>query len=537
MNRKGTPSDPAHKESSAAKPSSHRSHCATHLVSREAPAGRGLTRRQFVQAGAAGVGLMASPLIIHGATQNTTVATRPFGRTEFQVTTMGLGGQASLQWTPKDVDPVPIIVDACRRGVNYFDTSNVYDDSQLNYGKAFRQLGLVPGLPNYSEAKRRRVFLASKTMLRMAKGYMPRSAPKAEGTQGPRGSTAVDDLKRTLAQVFGDENGRYSDDAYIDLYQIHNLNFMEEVEAIYTGFEKPDPSARHIGALAALRDYRDGTNLTGLNPREERRVRHIGITGHYSSPVLMECIQRDEDNILDAMLVSINANDHLYFNHQYNALPIAAAKGMGVIGMKVFADGVMFGRKAEWSHLNPNVIRAVGSEKLPSAPLVQYALSVPGISTAIIGIGQIDKDPAQCQLQQNLAAAQFEAPLDDKERRSVEQLAASVLEGRTNYFQLPAKPLGPPRDTKVEQNVLDGQRRVRLAWQTAYAADAPIDHYSIHRDGQEISSVPHRPQLTKTPFTFEESLTDRTAHTFTVVSVDKQGRTAKTEPLRVAAVS
>jgi len=42
------------------------------------------------------------------------------------------------------------------------------------------------------------VFLASKTMLRMAKGYMSRSAPKAEGTQGPRGSTAVDDLRRTL---------------------------------------------------------------------------------------------------------------------------------------------------------------------------------------------------------------------------------------------------------------------------------------------------------------------------------------------------
>jgi aryl-alcohol dehydrogenase-like predicted oxidoreductase len=42
---------------------------------------------------------------------------RMFGKTGFEVTTFGLGGQASLQWTPDDVDPVSIILKAFDAGV------------------------------------------------------------------------------------------------------------------------------------------------------------------------------------------------------------------------------------------------------------------------------------------------------------------------------------------------------------------------------------------------------------------------------------
>jgi aryl-alcohol dehydrogenase-like predicted oxidoreductase len=95
---------------------------------------------------------------------------RTFGRIGFQVTTLGLGGQASIQWTPENVDPVAIIEKAYRLGVNYFDTSNVYGPSQVNYGKAFRNLGLVPGTPGYDPSRRKAIFLTSKTMLRFGKG-------------------------------------------------------------------------------------------------------------------------------------------------------------------------------------------------------------------------------------------------------------------------------------------------------------------------------------------------------------------------------
>ncbi|MFW6171661.1 MAG: hypothetical protein ACODAD_14320, partial [Planctomycetota bacterium] len=171
-----------------------------------------------------------------------------------------------------------------------------------------------------------------------------------------------------------------------------------------------------------------------------------------------------------------------------------------------------------------------------SAPLVQYVLSVSGLSTAIIGIGHVDKEPSRCQLQENLAAAQLETPLDDNELREVEQVAASMHDGRTNYFQQSAQPLGPPRAAKAVQAARGDSRTVRVSWQTAYAADAPLHHYSIQRDGREVSTVPHKPQLTKTPFSFEESLPDQAAHRYMIVSVDGQGRTAESQPLAIEAL-
>ena len=104
-----------------------------------------------------------------------------------------------------------------------------------------------------------------------------------------------------LSQIFGDGKGDYPPGAYVDLFQTHNLTSMPQVEAIYEGLLDTDPKAERIGALAALLDYRDGTNRTGLNPKEEKLIRHIGISGHHSPPVMIECLQRDRRNIIDTL--------------------------------------------------------------------------------------------------------------------------------------------------------------------------------------------------------------------------------------------
>ena len=82
---------------------------------------------------------------------------RKFGKIDFDVTTLGLGGPASIQWTPEDVDPVKIILKAFETGINYFDTSNLYQQSQTHYGTAFRQLNLIPGEEHYDEALEKRI--------------------------------------------------------------------------------------------------------------------------------------------------------------------------------------------------------------------------------------------------------------------------------------------------------------------------------------------------------------------------------------------
>ena len=272
-----------------------------------------ITRRNFVKSSVlASAGIAVAPYLNCGKVNVVDPIKRDFGRLNFNVTTLGLGGQASIQWTPEDVDPVNIIHKAFQVGVNYFDTSNAYGPSQMNFGKAFQGLDLIPGKPGYNEALRQSIFLTSKTGLRWAKGGRENEKIRSF-TNGPEDSHTIDDVKRTLTQVFGDGQGNYPPDAYLDMVLIHNLNTLEEIDALYEGLDNPDPKAKHIGALAALLDYRDGTNNTGLNPKEEKLIRHIGFSGHRSPAVMMEMIQRDEKNILDGMLVAINANDRLNF--------------------------------------------------------------------------------------------------------------------------------------------------------------------------------------------------------------------------------
>ena len=245
----------------------------------------------------------------------TTFPRRLLGRTGRTVAPLALGGQASLQWTKPGIDPADIIVRAVQLGINYLDTANAYGPSQMNYGEAFRRLHLTPTDTNYDQALRQRLFLATKTGRRFALD------------PAGKGPSAVDELKRSLAQIFGDGKSFIPEGAYLDSIQIHDLTTMEQVSQIYEGFaERGSKRPERIGALAGLLDYRDGTNYTGLNPERRHYVRHIGITGHQSSPVLMSAIRRDSENVIDTLLVALNSNDRLCSSHQNNVLPLAISR-------------------------------------------------------------------------------------------------------------------------------------------------------------------------------------------------------------------
>lgn len=496
------------------------------------------SRRRFIKdAALASASLSIGPYFVFGTAQPAKPVRRAMGRLGFEATTLGLGGQASLQWTPAGVDPVRIILKAFDLGVNYFDTSNVYDGSQLSYGKAFRELHLIPGRAGYNERLRRSIFLTSKTALRFGKGGWQKQG-LINVSNGVAGSHTADDIRRTLSQVFGDGQGSYPQGAYLNMVLLHSISSMADVDAAYEGYERPDPKAETIGALATLVDYRDGTNLTGLNPKQEKLIRHIGFSGHASPDVMMEMIQRDSRGVLEGMLVAINANDRLNFNMQYNVIPVAAARNMGVIAMKVFADGAMYDKAATWTSRPDMVVQKIGSGVLPSRRLVQYSLSIPGIHTAIIGTGHIDTDAASCQLQQNLSAAQIETNgLSVSDRREIEKLAGTIKEGKTNYFQAALQAIGAARSPVAVQEMRGEKRVAQLKWQTAYAGDEPIVRYEILRDRQKAGQVIHKPQTNRTPFLFEEVLSDKAEHAYQIVTVDSAGHTAGTEQLRLPAIS
>ncbi len=485
-----------------------------------------ISRRKFIKTSATSAAGLALLPAFSRCTYKPKLMTRSFGSLDHEVTTFGLGGQASIQWTPKDVDPSAIILKAFDKGVNYFDTSNLYGPSQENYSKAFRKLDLIPDQTGYNESLRRSIFLTSKTHLRWAKGEK-----EIEGlnnwTNGQQGTHTIDDLKRSLTQIYGDRKGYYPKGAYLDMVLIHSVTNPGDVEAIYEGLESTDPKAERIGALAALRDYRDGTNLTGLNPREEKLIKHIGFSGHYNAGVMMDLIRRDKYGIIDGLLVAINANDKLNFNMQNNVIPVAAAKNMGLIGMKVFADGAMYTKNADWSREPSDVVRQIGSKDTPFKPLIEYSLTTPGISTLIIGIGQISDDPSQCQLSQNIDASQIKpGALSETDREMVEEMANKVKQGKTNYFQKDEGGLTSVQNTALQQTE---EKTIQLSWDTAYAGSYPIEKYEVWRNDEKVGEVKHNPQISMDPFQYHDKLIESEKSEYKVVTIDTKDNRAETD--------
>ncbi len=457
---------------------------------------------------------------------------RKLGRIDFHATTLGLGGQGTIQKTPSGVDPVSIIIKAYELGINYFDTSNMYEKSQLHFGAAFRQLGLVPGQANYSEEKREAIFINSKTCLRFANRdtFVEDIYYRTNNTYG---SGSIDDLKRSMTQIFGDGKGYYPKEAYIDMFMMHSIDTKEDVDALYEGYDNKHPSAR-VGTFAALRDYRDGTNFTGFNPDHEKLIRYIGFSGHLSPEIMMYMIQKDEHNALDGMLVAINPNDKLYFTMQNNVIPVAKAKNIAVIGMKVFSNGTMYGRLPTFPWTPEENICTIGDATLPSHLPIQYALTTPGVDIVIVGIGYCSDDNTKCQLYQNLLAAQVTPDaLTAEQRHEIEDITKHIQNGQTNYFQSAARALSAPQRLQSKVTPTDEGRKVCLQWHTAFAAGAPLKQYEIWRDGKKIAEIPHQPQTGMEPFTFEDHLHDTAMHEYRIVSVDAENHVASSERMLI----
>ena len=357
-------------------------------------------------------------------------------------------------------------------------------------------------------------------------------------TDGFKVKSAVDDVRRTLSLIFGDGADGYPEGAYLDCIQFHNLNTLDEVDMLYRGYDDPSPETPWLGAIAAMIDLRDGTNHTGCNPRHERLVRHLGISGHWSTATLIHAIQRDHRRVLDTLLVSLNPNDPLCMGHRHNAVAVAAAAGMGIVAMKVFADAAFYHKEPKFSRGPADVYLQVGSPELPARDLVRYALSVSGVATVITGIGHIDPDETKCQLAENLSAAQGPLPLDDAEMKALEgAVMRAGKQGANSYFQRPFMGLTPPRNPGAQRDFSMpsmGRSVVRLSWDTAYAGAWPVDRYEVMRNGIMAASVPHAPQFTQERFCYDDEPDKDSAASglrYVIAAVDSAGNRSETAEL------
>lgn len=213
-----------------------------------------------------------------------------------------------------------------------------YFDSAPAYDQCLDYYGAALG------ARRPQVFFASKTHDRTRTGSLQ----------------LLDDTLRRLRTD------------YLDLWQLHDLRTLDQLDTIFA----------KGGAMEAL-----------LEAKRQGRVRHLGLTGHHDPAILLEAMRRFP---FDTLLVALNAADVHFASFNLNVLPEAQRQGMGVIGMKVCAQGRLL-------------------SKLSMAEAVGYVWSLPGVSTAVIGCQTPEEVDANAAL-----ARQF-VPWTAAQRQAVEQ--------------------------------------------------------------------------------------------------------------------
>jgi len=267
-----------------------------------------MKRRIFV--GTAVTGLSAGQISAQLPTGGD-IPKRTFGKTGEKLTVIG---QAGGRFPLIDFDEACTIVRrAYDLGVNYFDNARVYWD-----GRSEEVYGAV--LPPF----RKKVFITSKSAGRT------RAAAEA-------------DLEKSLRALKTD---------YLDLWQIHAVSEMSEVDQIFA------PG----GAIEAF----EAAKKAG-------KARFIGFTGHRDPHVHAEMLRRYDK--YDTILMPLHAADPTYLSFEKIVLPTAVERGMGIQGMKNFGNAKLL-------------------SVLSARDCLRYVLSLPIHCTAIgcTTLGQLEDD-------------------------------------------------------------------------------------------------------------------------------------------------
>ena len=319
-------------------------------------------RREFLKSGGAVAAALMAPTALAADSPKTmpplpanpvtpaAMPTRNLGKTGYKVGIFSLGGQASLELANNFDVAVPIIERALDMGVNYIDTSSIYGGparwSEQYVGKVMAH-------------RRKEAFLATKTKERTRDGSMRM-------------------IEKSLELLQTD---------HVDLWQLHDIGTLFDVNEVFA----------KGGVMEAL-----------LEMKEQKVVRHLGLTGHYRPDALMEGIRRYP---FDTILMAMNAADPHHFSFNQELLPLAVERQMGILGMKIPGRSRLL---SSWTpppieqqkHSWEGMVLAPTSGTLTMREAMYYTLSRP-VSTVIIGCDTI------AQLEENVHLAREFTPLSD----------------------------------------------------------------------------------------------------------------------------
>ncbi|HET8549058.1 MAG TPA: aldo/keto reductase [Bryobacteraceae bacterium] len=285
-----------------------------------------MKRREFFGTAAASAGAAALAAQT-GQLKAGDIPRRTLGKTGEKLTIIGpAGGRFGMCGFE---DAKAIVRRACDLGVNYYDNARLYwgGRSEEVFGEVLAPV-------------RKNVFITTKC---------------ARYTK----AAAEADLEASLKALRTD---------YIDLWQVHQVSEMKEVEEIFG----PNGSLPVFEAA-----------------KKAGKVRFIGFTGHRDPHVHLEMLKRYDK--WDTILMPINPADPSYLSFEKLVLPVAVERGMGIQAMK--------------STANSKLLHSIGIRECLS-----YVLSLPVhvVAMGATTIGQIEDDVRIAQQFQPLTADRME---------------------------------------------------------------------------------------------------------------------------------
>ena len=209
---------------------------------------------------------------------------RTLGRTGEKVSAIGLGGWHIGLPAVTEETGIRIIRTALDRGMNFLDNSWDYNTgiSELRMGKALK------------DGYRHKAFLMT----------------KIDGRSKKEAAAQIDQCLRRL-QV-----------DCIDLVQHHEILRFEDPHRIF------DEEGAHVAMLEAQR---------------AGKLRYIGFTGHKDPQIHLHMLEvaREIGFRFDAVQLPLNVMDAHYRSFEKLVVPQLVADGIGVLGMKSMANGII----------------------------------------------------------------------------------------------------------------------------------------------------------------------------------------------------
>lgn len=192
------------------------------------------------------------------------------GKTGINISAVAYGGIVSMD--EKQADSDQYVSWAIDQGINYFDVAPYYGDAQEKLGNSLRPY-------------RNRIHLACKTEMRY-----------------------YTDAKKAL-----EESLKLLHTDYFDVYQLHNIATMEDVETAFA------PG----GVMELIREL-----------KEKGIARNVGITAHGEDAALKAIELYD----FDTVMFPVNWFMHMEHGMGERLLKTAKEHNMGILAMKAFVE-------------------------------------------------------------------------------------------------------------------------------------------------------------------------------------------------------